>query len=558
MRAAVAIAFAALALDASAGMQETGAASERPRLVVLIVVDQMIPDQLERLRPFWRGGFGRFAEQGLCFTEARYGHAVTETAPGHFSIGTGRLPRSHGIVANDWFRLEKAAHAYCVSDAESKSLRTGRGPGGSSMSPRNLRGEGLVDLLERADPRSQTVSLSNKDRAAIGMGGVHPDVCAWWDTGGTGYMSSTWYGEALPPWIEAWNRAWIARALRSPLGNGWASALPADIERARTAADDRPGEEDAINRRHVFPYTAPKVSDRPSAKDASALATWAYGTPLGDELVLDLARTALEALALGADEHVDLLAVSLSACDVVGHSYGPTSREVTDLLLRDDAELEKLFALCDQKAGKGRWMAVLSADHGVLDLPESIADRGAVRVPMSQVDLAVAAARKAVEERFGQDFYVGSDSRGMRLSHERVHAAGVELAEVERVARDAFQAAAAAWCARTITGAELAACGAAPPADADLRLWWSSWDAERSFDLMFQPKPLRLVAKGAGTSHGTSNDYDRAVPVVFLGPGFRAGASAAPAAPVDIAPTLLKRLSLPLPPGLDGRPLSAE
>ncbi|MBI5431587.1 MAG: alkaline phosphatase family protein [Planctomycetes bacterium] len=400
------------------------------------------------------------------------------------------------------------------------------------------------------------MTISTKDRAAIGLGGQHPDLALWWDLAGSGFMTSTWFTGELPAFVRAWNEGWVERARASDLGASWASSLPESLDGTLTAADDRVGEANFLDKRHTFPYDAPDLSKPPEDKQRAQWASFVYHSPLSDRWVLELAGRAVESLALGSDEHVDYLGVSCSACDIVGHATGPYSREVTDLLLRDDRELGKFFALLDERVGAGRWLAVLSADHGVLELPEALLAQGvdAGRVSSKELSAAVKGARAAVKARFGDDFFVDSDASGIRFSAERLRAAGVAPKDVRAEAKAAF-AAAAPWCERVFTWDELAELDPAKPWPEDLRLQRHSFEAERSADVLFQPRRGWLVSVGVGTSHGTPHPYDRRVPLVFLGGRVVAGGDPRAASPADVVPTLLGELGLALPAELDGRPL---
>jgi hypothetical protein len=533
-----------------------------PRLVVVVCIDQMTPEQLERLRPWLTGGLARFAEEGLRFRSAAHRHGVTETAPGHASLVTGLDPLRHGLVSNAWWLPDSKPSSYCVSDPDVVAL-TDRGPRADDRyragrcSPRNLRAPGLGDWIKRADARSIACSIGLKDRSAVAMGGHRPDVCLWWDRVRGGFQSSSWYGEALPDWAAEWNAGWVERLTGGAFAAGWTSGLPERFEGSGTAPDDRPGESGPGGRR-TFPYPLPKASDPPTDAELDRLADVVFATPAGDEFVLDIARRAVEALGLGADLHPDLLCLALSDCDTVGHAFGPLSCEVTDLLLRADRRLGELFQLLDERVGREGWVAVLSADHGVLELPEALAERGigAVRVPGSALRDAVKAARKRMEERFGSDFYLAHGARGVRLSERAIAAAGLSAREVRREVAEALMQAGASWLERVWTWDELeAAARGDVPAPGWLAVEARSFDRERTSDLTLLPRPWHLVGKSTGTSHGSPYPYDRAVPLVFLGRGFPRGESWRESAPVDVVPTVMGRLGLPAPPGLDGRNL---
>src|SRR5690349_3282126 len=239
--AAAATLFATFASAQAPSVDAPARARERPRLVVMIAVDQMIPEQLQRLAPLFTGGFARFLRAGTVFREARLQYADTETGPGHTTYGTGTNPLHHGIVGNDWVLPDEKSSSYCVGDPESK-LVTAAGPTSSgSMSPHNIRSPGLIDRLKALDPASKGFAASSKDRAAIGMSGQHPELALWWDHGGRGFVSSTWYGPVLPPWVVEFDAQWVASFKRA-WGGGWNALEVKSFEGTDTAPDDSPGE----------------------------------------------------------------------------------------------------------------------------------------------------------------------------------------------------------------------------------------------------------------------------------------------------------------------------
>jgi len=543
--------------------REAARAGAVPRvgLVVVLAVDQMSPEQLERLRPWLSGGLRRFLDEGLVFRDAELRHGVTETAPGHASLGTGLDPTHHGIVANEWWVHGAKPKVYSVADPDVRAL-TGAGAStspeyeSSRLSPRNLRAPGIADFLRAADPASKSCSISSKDRAAVTLAGRRPDWALWWDRQRGGFMSSTWYGEQLPSWVRAWNEGWTRR-LHERFGGGWQADFPPDFEASGTAADDRPGEA-GLSGGRTFPHALPGAGE-PETADPKRLAAGVYGSPAGDEFVLELAREACIALALGADEHVDLLAISLSSCDTVGHSFGPASREVSDVLLRADRELGELFELLDQRIGRQGYVAALSADHGVLELPEALQARGigARRVPGRALTETVERAREALERRFGEDFYVAHDARGLVLARERIEALGLDAAEVRRSAARELAVAGSEWLEAAWTWEQLQAAARGPaPALGWIAAEARSFDEERSPDVTLLCKPWHLVGMSSGTSHGTPYPYDRRVPLAFLGAAFAPGESWEHAASVDVVPTLLASLGIEVPAGLDGRALA--
>ncbi|MFT5049458.1 MAG: hypothetical protein ACI8QZ_000851 [Chlamydiales bacterium] len=533
-----------------------------PRLVVLVSVDQLIPEQLERLAPWLDGGLGRFHRTGRTFRAAELGYARTETGPGHVTLSTGTYPSTHGVVGNGFFDRERRHMVYCVGDDSVAPLTSdgvqGVPVGGGDMSPRSIRVPGLGDYMVAASGDSKVVSIAGKDRAAVGMGGQEADVAIWWDRAAGGFRSSTYYADALPDWVLEWNGTWPDR-YQDFAAQGW-QPLRSEYPGSGTAADDRKGEMAGFFRRRVFPYGMPGID---SVSDAAALARAAavtFSTPLVDEFVLSMASVAIEQFDLGADAAPDLLAIGLSACDITGHSFGPYSREVTDVLMRADDGLGELFDLLDERLGSDGWIACLSADHGILDLPEGLRERGidSDRIPQAEV----VGLRERVVGRFGEAF--GSDlgfdyTGGLVFDEQQIQERDLDPLGVWDLA--AHVALETEWIVRAYTFAELRETdvqSGAPAADPLRRLMARSVAEGRGPDVSLVRRPWTLLAVPTGTSHGSPYAYDRRIPLVFMGPGFAPGTSHEPVGAVDAAPTLLDALGIEVPERMDGRALPRE
>lgn len=533
--------LAVAAVSASASVQEAApeAPPERPRLVVMVSIDQMIPEQLDRLEPFLTGGLGRFAREGRVHREARLRYSRTETGPGHASFGTGCNPSRHGVVAND-FRHDEEGWIYCAADPDARPVtRFGREPDARSyhVSARNLLVPGAATWFERAFEGSRTVSIAGKDRSALLTAGADADVVLWWDKYRCGFTSSDRYGPELPAWARAWNDGWRERVD----GVVWEPLVPlADLARVGTAPDDRPGEIACSSNGTTFPHPAPALSKTPNPIEVRAAAGFVYKSPLGDAFVVDLARVAVRDAQLGADEVPDLLCLSLSSCDTVGHLTGPYSAETTDTLLRADRALGALFDELDERVGAGRWIAVLSADHGVLELPEHrrANDEPGDRLAEGAIDAARDELRDGLEERFGDDFRASLGGGGLYLSAERLAGNDATPAEVRAFARD-LVVDRNDWLAAGYTREELLAADA-PTDDGFLRLARASTRADRGPDVALRVVPWTLIDRRSGTTHGTPYDYDRRVPLVFLGAPFEAGTRYDRAESIDALPTLLR------------------
>jgi len=483
-------------------------ASERPRLVVMIAVDQLIPEQLQRLATRFSGGFKRLLDEGAVFWRATVDYACTETGPGHATLATGRWPLHHGIVGNLFFDREARSSAYCVGDPDSHPVTSaGQDASQSSVSPANLIGDALGDLLAQRAAGSKTVTIAGKDRSAVLMGGHAPDAALWWHPSVGGFSSSSHYGEKLPEFVEVWNAAWKERAR----GWKWTCEVEGDLSVLGTAPDEREGESKRGGR--TLPRTLPT--------EDGALAGAVLFSPLLDFFTIELGILALDSEALGRDESVDFLGLSLSGCDLLGHGHGPDSVEVTDLLVRDDRELGRLFRALDQTVGKGRWIACLSSDHGVLDLPEMLQAQqvGARRVKGADV----VAMRKRVDEAVDSahpergELGLRYSELGFTFDEAAATAAGIE----PHALRGLIAAAAEEtdWVAEAYTLEELLgddASGSTSNSDPWLTLYRRCTRADRGADVALRPEPWLLFDFPEGTSHGSPYPYDRRVPLVFL------------------------------------------
>jgi predicted AlkP superfamily pyrophosphatase or phosphodiesterase len=510
----------------------------RPRLVLALSVDQMRFDYLTRFGPLFTGGLKTLREKGAVFTNARYRHACTETGPGHSVILSGRSPRHSGIVGNDWYDAASRQTMNVVDDPVHVAVG-GRGRGAS---PRNFIGFTLGDVLKKQSPRSRVVGVAGKDRSAILMAGHRGDAAYWYGAGGA-MVTSSYYMPEAPAWLTAFNERHLPDRYA---GERWTRLLPDEGTYLKYAGpDDVKGEWD--NKDTVFPHA---IRGRPPE---DLFYDDLRRTPFADEVTLAVALEAIAAHGLGTDEDTDILAVGFSATDSIGHTYGADSQELMDQLLRLDLTLQKLFDELDRRIGLGRVLVVLSADHGVLPLVEVLQSRG-VAARRTGPDTLQKPVEAVLQERFpgrsalvatwdGPNVYLDLDA----LGRQGLHRADVEKAVIEGLTRSGL-------VDRVYTHADLL--GEPPPGDPDFPLFQRAFFQPRSAHLITRLKPYVYVGSYVGgTSHGTVQDYDRHVPVVFMGPGVKAGTYAGESGPEDIAPTLGALLGLEYP-SRDGRPLA--
>ncbi len=496
--------------------------AERPTLVVLLTVDQLRPDYFERFGPQLTGGLARLAQQGAFFTAAYQDHAITETAPGHASTLSGRFPRSTGIVRN----------AAGVQDPQAPLL----GGGGPGASPFRFRGGTLIDWMRLDDPRSRALSVSRKDRGAILPLGRAQQQAFWYASDGR-FTTSTYYADTLPSWVRRFN------ARRTPIrmaGQAWTPLL---------AASEYP-EPDSVaiengGRDFVFPHVLPTDS-------AAAVQAFA-GFPWMDQLTLDAALEGVKQMDLGAGPQPDLLAVSLSTTDAIGHRYGPDSRELHDQILRLDRMLgvflDSLYTLRDS----ARVVVALTADHGVTSFPE--VNPGGAAAASYHVDAdALNAWLRAELRGMGMDSATAEFDDGILMVDRRAFAtAGREpVALADRFVARAQDLPGVQRADRVRDLARGDTVG-----DAVTRRWLHMIPADAPVEVAVTLEPGHVWGHSAYAAHGSPHDDDAHVPLIFYGAAFRAGRYDQTVRVVDIAPTLARLLGVEPAELLDGRVLDA-
>jgi arylsulfatase A-like enzyme len=510
-------------------------AADAPRLVLVIAVDQLRRDRLDAELP---GGLGRLAREGRVYTEAALDHALTETCPGHATMLTGRHPGAAGVPGNRFIDAEAGRRIYCVEDPADDARVLG---GEQGRSPRALRVTALGDWLREARPGTRVFSISGKDRAAITLGGKRPDAAYWLEReGALGFTTSRYYREALPDWVEAWNTRML-----EPLPKAWKH----EFDEGAPRIDDYVGEAERFSRTTPHPLAHEQRRD---------FLEHVYYSPYLDELTLNFASELVRREQLGQGDGPDLLALGLSATDLVGHLYGPGSREARDALVRLDRALGAFLADLEQRLGAGQVLVVLTADHGVLPLPEWLAEEGQSLCPVEGGRVALTSVglwlNWDLHRRFTwivttpKDWLLFAGSQ-LAVNRPVAEAQGIDPAEVAAATErhlESLPAVAEVWTPEELAQDE----------GAWARLYRNSRDPERSGDLIVQLEPTCLLSPyDAGTSHGSPYGYDRAVPLLFWGDGIEPARVPGPAATIDIAPTLARRLGLVPPTKLDGRVL---
>ena len=492
-----------------------GTNTQPPKLVVFITVDAMRADYLSRFAPQLTGGLGRLYNGGAVFTNGFQDHAITETAPGHSAIMSGRYPVHTGISAN----------TAGVNDTTVGLIdATGLG-----ASPFRFRGTTLTDWLIAKDPRTRILSVSRKDRAAILPIGRSKQPVFWYGSNGV-FTTSTYYGSTLPEWVRAFN----ARKLPATYaGKAWQLLL---ADSAYSEPDSVPTESNGIN------FTFPHVES--SSPDTAALLLGEF--PWMDALTLDFAMTGVNALSLGTGPQTDLLSISLSTTDAIGHRYGPDSREVHDQILRLDRALGVFLDSLYRIRNPGEVVVALTADHGLTPFPEVHAhdpNAGAVRVNprpvLQQLSNSLAAAGVP---GYGLSFVAGAytgngfsfDGGVLDLDQAALSKARVNRDSLVRSVRAAFLK--VPGVARADRISELAK--ADTVSDRIGRRWLHMYSDEEKASLVVTLAPFNYWLSGWIAQHGSPNDIDAHVPIIFYGSGVKPGRYGEFAGVVDMAPTL--------------------
>lgn len=511
----------------------------RPKLVLVLSIDQMRFDYLTRFAPLFKGGLRTLVERGAVFSHANYRHAAAETGPGHSVLLSGRHPSHSGIVANEWWDPYLKKTVNVVDDPIQLPL----GGEGRGASPANALGFTVGDVLKLKTPQSHAVGVSLKDRSAILMAGRRGDAAYWYETAGGNFITSTYYMSQAPPWLAKWNSQ---RLPDRYAGKTWTRLLADEkLYEKYAGADAIEGEWDRKDIR--FPHTIRgQPPERLYYDDFRR-------TPFADDVTLSIALEAMNAHQLGQDDYPDIFAIGFSALDVIGHTYGADSHEVMDQILRLDAILEKLFKEIDDKVGLRNTLVVLSSDHGSLPLVENLR-RAGIEARRASPNVLENAVQQAFGQRFpGVSGLIAYFATDIYLDLEVLARHKLDRTAVEQTAISALMS--TGLVEKVYTHSDLMS--VADSSDPYLNLFKNAFFQPRSPHLnVLVKKHVYLSTQPGGTGHGTAHEYDRHIPIVFMGEGIKAGTYDQECGPEDIAPTLAHLLGLTYPREYDSRLLT--
>lgn len=508
------------------------ARSARPKLVVLLSIDQMRGDYVDQYGHQWSKGLKRLITEGAWFRQADYPYYTTVTCPGHASISTGTVPAVHGMVENQWWDRAAGRLTSCTTDDAEQLITYGNPVTGGGHSARRLMTTALADELRlQGAVAPRVVSISLKARSAITLGGHKPDAVIWLDEADGEWVTSTAFAKTPVPYFADYIRR---HPLRGEMGRKWDRSLP---------LDQYVGEYSSENRRRFalvtkeFPHIVKGRGDEVGGAFTDA---W-ESSPYSDAYLAGLGNAALDALKLGRGRGTDLIAISYSALDKTGHDFGPDSHEVQDVLIHLDAQIGALLDKLDRDVGKGNYVVALSSDHGVAPVPERMRAQG-----FDAGRVNTAAIGRAIDEILQRE--LGPAKYRTRVQYNDIF---FDLGVYDKLSQNASAMAMVLDVIRKADGiASVHRKEELSRVDPLTRPLALSYYEGRSGDLKIVVRPY-WIASASTSTHGTGHKYDSRVPVMLFGYGIRKGEYIAPSSPIDIAPTLafLTGVTLPNPMG---------
>lgn len=515
----------------------------RPKLVVGVVVDQMRWDYLYRYQErFGDNGFKRLMREGFNCENTMLNYIPAVTAIGHTSIYTGSVPAIHGIAGND-FHID-GKQTYCTDDAAVATVGSNSDAG--KMSPHNLKVTTIGDELHLAtNYRSKIISVSLKDRASILPGGHTADGAYWFDAETGNFITSTYYRKDLPGWLKQFNDRQLAKHY---LSQDWETLYPTESYKNSTAD----------NNSYENPFPGADTPTMPVATsklmDSEGLGL-IRNTPYGNTLTIDLALAAIDGERLGNRGETDMLAVSLSSTDYIGHQFGTYAIETEDTYLRLDRDIARLLAALDQEIGKGEYLLFLTADHAAAHNFKFLTDKG---IPAGGWDIGKtkAALNSHLKAEFKTDCNLVSGLLNYQifLDNEKIDSLGISKENVVAAAIDYIKRGEGVYCAVEQENAGTATLPS-PIKDRIVNGYYPGRSGE--IQIIMQPGWYGLESEATGgTDHGVWHPYDTHVPLIFFGSGINPGATFTPVEITDIAATVCALLHIQMPDGCLGKPVT--
>jgi predicted AlkP superfamily pyrophosphatase or phosphodiesterase len=502
----------------------------KPKLVVGLVVDQMRWDFLYRFQDrYGAGGFRRMLGEGFSCENTFIPFTPTYTAPGHACVYTGSVPSLNGIVGNNWYDKAARQIVYCTDDTTVRGVGSNSAAG--EMSPRNMWSTTITDELRLSNNfKSKTIGIALKDRGAILPVGHSANAAYWFDDATGGLISSTYYLQALPQWVQQLNAKKLPDTY---MAKSWKTLFPIDTY-TQSSTDSKPYE-------GSFPGGTPAFEHRTDTIKAGRYGAFRV-TPYGNSYTVDAARAAIEGENLGGRGVTDFLAVSFSSPDYIGHTFGPNSVEVEDTYLRLDKDLSDFLVYLDTKIGKGQYLLFLTADHAVAHVP-GFAQENKIPAGISNTVVLQKLLSDGLQKEFGDGNYIQMIiNYQVFLNNELIQSKKLDR---EAIKRSVMQNLLSQPGIDKVVDLENIP-GANLPQQVEMMLV-NGYNQKLSGDIQFIYRPQWFEGFSRGTTHGSWNPYDSHIPLLWLGWGIRHGKSAREVYMTDIAPTVASLLEIQMP-----------
>lgn len=510
----------------------------KPKLIVGIVVDQMRYDYLTRFESkFGKGGFKRMMREGFNCKNNHFNYVPTYTGPGHASVYTGTTPKYHGIISNNWYDKDTKETVYCAQDDSVASVGTESNAG--NMSPQRMLTTSFADENRLfTQMRGKSIGIAIKDRGAILPAGHAANAAYWFHGKDEGlWITSTFYREDLPNWVNDFNDSDVAESYFKV----WDTYLP--IETYIESGDDLNKYERGFNGKDTatFPYNLAELKSENN--DFDILKATAYG----NSLTVDFTIAAIEGESLGQDNDTDVLAVSFSSTDYVGHNFGVNSKEVQDTYVRLDRDLERLFNYLDETVGEGEYSVFLTADHGAVNVPAYLQS---LKIPAGYLDYNDRKERftSFLESTYGTaDIVENVSNNQIFFNKEKLNELGLNIHDVEQALVDeqiSYPNIAKVYTATAMSGTNFTRGIEA--------LLQNGYNQKRSGDVIVVDDIAHIAYSKTGSTHGSGLNYDTHVPLLFFGAGIKKGETYNKTVIPDIAPTISALLGISFPNGATG------
>lgn len=516
--------------------------TSQPKLIVGIVVDQMRYDYLTRFyTQFGDDGFKRLIHKGFNFKNNHFNYIPTYTGPGHASIFTGTTPKYHGIIGNNWYDKVIKESVYCAGDDSVSAVGTTHNAG--KMSPHRLLTTTFADENRLfTQMRGKTIGISLKDRGAILPAGHTANAAYWFHGRDEGkWITSSFYMDVLPEWVDAFNLSEKAEDYFKP----WETLKPIDtyIESGADANNFEGGfkGKDTAS----FPY------DLEALKSENGNYDILKATPYGNSLTTDFALAAIKGEELGQDDTTDVLTISFSSTDYVGHNFGVNSKEIEDTYLRLDADLKRLFKFLDTEVGADDYVVFLTADHGAIDVPAYLSKN---RIPAGYLNNSGTRTRfeEYLKSKFKSETLVENVSNNqVFLNTAEIDKSNLDVSMVrQQIANEliTYDRVEKVYTADAMINSSFT--------DGVELLLQNGYNQKRSGDILIVPETAFISYGKTGSTHGSGLNYDTHVPLLFYGKGIKHGESYERTVIPDIAPTISAMLGISFPNASTGRPLT--